>query len=381
MEKTPFSFEARYEETRQETEALITLSLVPGIGSVRSRILVSHFGSAQRVLEASPSALAKVEGIGRQIATAIHGFDDYEQVRYQIECAEKVQARIVTYWSPDYPSLLRSIFDPPAFLWVRGALQNGSEESIAIVGTRRPSSYGKRATTFFARELASRNYTIVSGLAHGVDTLAHEATLDAGGRTIAVLGSGVDWIYPTVNKKLARRILEHGAILSEYPMRTKPEAANFPRRNRIISGLARGTLVTEAYEKGGALITARMAAEQNREVFAVPGPVFNDSVKGVHRLVQLGYGKLVHDVEDVLVELGATFDKKAVQVVPEKNMHEDLNALEVKLYNVLNAEPMQINTICTKSGLDPSTALVYLLSLEFKGLVLQMAGKQFYKVS
>ncbi|MBX2822872.1 MAG: DNA-processing protein DprA, partial [Rhodothermaceae bacterium] len=154
-----------------------------------------------------------------------------------------------------------------------------------------------------------------------------------------------------------------------------------PRRNRIISGLARGTLVTEAYEKGGALITARMAAEQNREVFAVPGPVFNDSVKGVHRLVQLGYGKLVHDVEDVLVELGATFGKKAVQVVPEKNMHEDLNALEVKLYNVLNAEPMQINTICTKSGLDPSTALVYLLSLEFKGLVLQMAGKQFYKVS
>jgi len=381
MENTPYAFENRHEETRQETEALITLSLVPGIGSVRSRILVSHFGSAQRVLEASHSELAKVEGIGRHIATAIHAFDDVEQVRYQIECAQKVEARIVTYWSPEYPTLLRSIFDPPAFLWVRGILQHNLEEAIAIVGTRRPSSYGKRATSFFARELSLRDYTIVSGLAHGVDTLAHEATLDTDGCTIAVLGSGVDWIYPTVNKNLSRRILEKGAIISEYPMRTKPEAANFPRRNRIISGLAKGTLVTEAYEKGGALITARMAAEQNREVFAVPGPIFSDSVKGVHRLVQLGYGKLVHDVDDILCELGASFGKKAVRDAPEKNIHEDLNALEGKLYSVLTSEPMQINVICNKSGLDPSTALVYLLSLEFKGLVLQMAGKQFYKVS
>ena len=380
MAMTPHAFGYKHEETRKETEALITLSLVPGIGSVRSRILVSHFGSAQRVLEASHAELSRVEGIGRQIATAIHTFDDFEQVRYQIDCAEKVQARIVTYWSPQYPALLRSIFDPPAFLWVRGRLYDNAEEAIAIVGTRRPSNYGKRATSFFARELSLRKFTIVSGLAHGVDTLAHEATIDTAGRTIAVLGSGVDWIYPTANKGLARRILENGAIISEYPMRAKPDAANFPRRNRIISGLSRGTLVTEAYEKGGALITARMAAEQNREVFAVPGPIFNDSVKGVHRLVQLGYGKLVHDVEDILIELGAAFETKASLNHQEVVMQEKLNALEEKLYNVLTAEPMQINTICNKSGLDPSTALVYLLSLEFKGLVLQMAGKQFYKV-
>lgn len=368
-------------ETKEEVEALIALSLVPGIGSTRNRILVNHFGSACNVFGASRAELSRVDGVGIQTAKAIQAFNDFEKVRYQVECAENVEARLVTYWSREYPEILRSIFDPPAFLWVRGTLCSLNAPSIAIVGTRKPSVYGKRVTSFFATELAKLNFAIVSGLAYGVDTVAHEATIDANGSTIAVLGSGVDRIYPASNKKLSRRILEKGAIISEFPMQAKPDAANFPRRNRIISGLARGTLVTEAYEQGGALITARMAVEQNREVFAVPGSIFNDSSEGVLSLIQQGYGKLVFQVQDILEELGVRLDVGSPGV--ERGAvkpTEPLNHIEKKLYEILTHEPMQINMICNKSGLDPSTVLVYLLSLEFKGLIFQMAGKQFYKV-
>ena len=368
-------------ETKAEIEALIALSLVPGIGSTRNRILVNHFGSARNVFSASHDELARVAGVGVQTARAIRSFEDFERVSYQVECAEAVGARLVTYWSAEYPDVLRSIFDPPAFLWVRGSLGSLENPSLAIVGTRKPSLYGKRVTSFFAKELVGLGFTIVSGLAYGVDTVAHEATIDAKGSTIAVLGSGVDRIYPSVNKKLARRIMEKGAIISEFPMQAKPDAANFPRRNRIISGLTLGTLVTEAYEQGGALITARMAVEQNRDVFAVPGSIFNDSSRGVLSLLQQGYGKLVYKVQDIVEDLGVHWQGRLPAAEGRDNTTaEPLNHIENKLYEILTHEPMQINTICNKSGLDPSTVLVYLLSLEFKGLIFQMAGKQFYKV-
>ena len=367
-------------ETGEEVEALIALSLVPGVGSTRSRVLVSTFGSATKVMRASQRELERVEGIGQHVARSIRTFDNFEKVKQQIVCAENVQARLVTFWSAEYPELLRSIFDPPAFLWVRGSLQSLNDRAVAVVGTRSPSQYGKRVTAFFSRELAIRGCTVVSGLAYGVDTIAHEATLDANGCTIAVLGSGVDRIYPSANAKLARRIAGNGALISEFPMQAKPDAANFPRRNRIISGLTKGTLVTEAYEKGGALITARMAAEQNREVFAVPGSIFSKSGVGVHRLIQRGYGKLVLTVADILEEFGSSFVEEASDINRGDKERESLHPIEKKLYAILSDEPIQINAICEKSGLDPSTVLVYLLNLEFKGLVIQMAGKQFYKV-
>jgi DNA processing protein len=216
--------------------------------------------------------------------------------------------------------------------------------------------------------------TIVSGLAYDVDAIAHAAALQAGGRTLAVLGSGADWIYPARNLPLAKRIQAAGAIFSEYPLGARPDAVHFPRRNRIVSGLSLGTVVVEAYEKGGALITAGLAIEQNREVFAIPSALTNPAGAGANQLIQRGHAKLVQSVGDVLIEIEPAFESKSApaQVQP------DLSPVERRLYEALTPEPTHIDTLCVRTGFDASTALVYLLGLEFKGLVFQMAGKQFY---
>ncbi|NNF59333.1 MAG: DNA-protecting protein DprA, partial [Rhodothermaceae bacterium] len=220
-------------------------------------------------------------------------------------------------------------------------------------------------------------FTVVSGLAYGIDAVAHRAALEAGGRTIAVLGSGVDRIYPSRNSGLVRQILENdqGAVVSEFPLGTAPDATNFPRRNRIIAGLSRGTLVVEARATGGALITAYEALEQNREVFAVPASVFTET-EGTNRLIQRGHAALVTSVEDLLREVGGTFETAAP---PEPEAPADLNRVEQKLYDALTTEPVHLDTLCAQTGLDSPSALVYLLNLEFRGLVRQLAGKQFFR--
>ena len=368
-------------ETTEEIRALIALSLIPGIGSSRIRALVNHFNSASSVFTASHKELANVDGIGTQTARSVLAFNGFDQVEQQVEYAQKAHARLITYWSDEYPVLLRSIFDPPAFLWVRGRIPTSAFSSIAIVGTRKPSYYGKKVTSDFALQLSRLGFVITSGLAYGIDAIAHKATLDAGGCTLAVLGSGVDTIYPSKHEAIARSIIDTGAVISEYPLHAKPDAANFPRRNRIISGLSIGTLLTEAYDKGGALITARLAVEQNREVFAVPGSIYNKPSGGVHKLIQRGHAKLVCSVQDILEELGAL--QGVGHHVGGKEEDEEeriaMNAIEKQLYELITDEPVQINILCEKSGMDPSTVLVYLLSLEFKGLIYQMAGKQFYR--
>lgn len=252
---------------------------------------------------------------------------------------------------------------------------------FTIVGTRRCTDYGRAQAHHFASALARRGFTIVSGLAYGIDAAAHKGALDAGGRTVAVLGSGVGRIYPQKHTGLARRIAKNGAVLSEYALEAEPDAPNFPERNRILSGVALGTLVVESYSEGGSLITARLALEQNREVFAVPGAINKDSSRGTNRLIQRGHAKLVLDVDDLLEELP--------QVVPEKREEtdtdssqdplEDLTGEKKRLYESLGDTPVHIDTLCEETGLDPSTALVHLLELEFNGFVRQMAGKQFYR--
>ncbi len=368
------------QETQGEIRAVIALSFIPNLGAVRVKNLIDRFGSAASVFDASVDELARMQGIGRKTAEAICSFCDYKRVDRQIHLAERVQARLVTYRSVQYPELLRTLFDPPPFLWVRGPMSFQSLNAIAIVGTRKPSPYGKRVAADFAMQLVAHGFSVVSGLAYGIDALAHMAAIEAGGRTIAVLGSGVDRIYPSKHYAMAGEIMAEGALISEYPLRAKPDAVNFPRRNRIISGMSRGTIVVEAYEKGGALITARTAVEQNREVFAVPGSIYSSSAAGVHRLIQRGHAKLVQNVEDILEELGIGDEALSRQVsAGESSRTQDLNAVEEKLIHVLTSEPMQIDVICDRAELDISTALVYLLSLEFKGLVFQMAGKHFYK--
>lgn len=368
----------------EERKALLALSLVSGVGPQRLRALLAHFETPSSVFRASRSALLQVEDIGTQTAEAILTFDGHDAVEREMERAEQFDATLVPPWEDRFPTRLREIYDPPALLWMRGNLRPNEEPMITIVGTRRCTDYGRAQAHHFASALARRGFTIVSGLAYGIDAAAHKGALDAGGRTLAVLGSGVGRIYPQKHTGLARRIADNGAVLSEYALEADPDASNFPERNRILSGVALGTLVVESYSEGGSLITARLALEQNREVFAVPGPVNKDSSRGTNRLIQRGHAKLVLDVDDLLEELP--------QVIPEREEETDdvqpdrpsipddeLSEEQKCLYEALTDTPEHIDALCEETGLDPSTALVHLLDLEFKGLVRQMAGKQFYR--
>jgi DNA processing protein len=370
-----------------ELRALVALSLVPGVGPSRVRALLAHFESASAVMAASPRSLARADGVGPQTAQAIRDFDGDAVVEEQFERAARVGAELVPLWDERYPRLLRQIYDPPAVLWLRGDLVPQDERAVAIVGTRRATDYGKRVAHHFAYELARRGFTVVSGLAYGIDAAAHRGALEAGGRTLAILGSGVDRVYPNRNKPLAEQIAAgQGGVLSEFALGTKPDAPNFPRRNRIIAGCAHGTLVAEARKTGGALITAWMATEQNRAVWAAPAALFAPTGEGTNQLIRKGYATLVTTVDELLEEIegqlaplpAASSAPTPASSAPAESPTE-LNGPERKLYEALSAEPVHLDTLCERTGLDTSNALVYLLSLEFKGLVRQLAGKQFFR--
>jgi DNA processing protein len=369
--RTPHRF-----STDDELEALIALSLVPGVGPGRIRSLVGQMGSAAAVWRAPRSRLSAVPGVGAQTASAIAEFDAQASVRDQFERSRLCGAELLPLFGDGYPEALRQIYDPPSFLWVRGSLTPEDRRAVAVVGTRRPSDYGKRVAEELAGELATKGFTVVSGLAYGIDAVAHRAALKAGGRTIAVLGSGVDRVYPGRHVGLAREIVQAGAVISEYPLGADPDPPNFPRRNRVVSGLSLGVLVVEAYENGGALITARLALEQNREVFAVPGGIRSGASTGTNRLIQEGAAKLVLDVDDILEELGFA-DASNAETKPAPV--PDLDGPEKALFEALNGDTVTIDALCIRTGLDPSTALIHLLNLEFRGLVRQLAGKQFLR--
>lgn len=362
-----------------ERRALVALSLVPGVGSGRLGALVGAFGTAEDVLRARPHALAAVPGVGPETARSVAAFDGWIEVDRQMARAERAGATLVTRWDDGYPARLQEIYDAPALLWVRGALTDADHRAVAVVGTRRASDYGRRVAHAFARGLAERGWTVVSGLAYGIDAAAHQGALDGGGRTVAVLGSGVDRVYPARHAHLADEIVERGALVSELALGAAPDAPNFPRRNRIVSGLAAGTLVAEAFEEGGALITARLAIEHNREVFAVPAPFDSETGRGCNRLIQRGEAKLVLTVDDVLEELGEAPAARASAARAPGAAAPDLGPVEGKLYAALTATPVHLDALCTATGYDASTALVYLLGLEFRGLVRQLAGKQFLR--
>ena len=365
----------------RERRALIALSLVSGVGATRLRALLAHFDAPSAVFRASRSALERVDGVGPQTAEAILTFDDRAAVEREIERAEAVGAELVSPWDARFPDRLREIYDPPGFLWMRGTLPEATTPRVTVVGTRRCSDYGRAQAHHYAAELARRGFTVVSGLAYGVDAAAHKGALDAGGRTVAVLGSGVGRIYPPKHTDLADRVVESGALLSEYAVDAEPDAPNFPERNRILSGLSLGTLVVESYAEGGALITARLALEQNREVFAVPGNVTKDSSRGTNRLIQRGHAKLVMALEDLLGELPDVTVEAPEEVdadtVSGASPAEDLSGEKKALYDALGDAPVHIDALCEDTGLDPSTALVHLLDLVFEGVVRQLAGKQF----
>jgi len=368
----------------QEQRALIGLSLVPGVGASRLRALLAHFEAPSAVFRASRSALMQVDDVGPKTAEAVLTFNDAQAVDQEMERAKQLGAELVSPWDDRFPNRLQQIYDPPAFLWMRGTLPPTEAPMMTVVGTRRCTDYGRAQAHHLSAELARRGFTVVSGLAYGIDAAAHKGALDAGGRTIAVLGSGVGCIYPQKHAGLADRIANSGAVLSEYRLDAEPDAPNFPERNRILSGLSLGTIVVESHAEGGALITARMALEQNREVFAVPGAITKASSRGANRLIQRGHAKLVMDVDDVLEELPErtvadpdTIDADALVPDAAADPAEELSENEQVLYEALTTTPMHVDALCEETGLDPSTALVHLLELEFKGLVRQLAGKQF----
>jgi len=368
----------------QEKRALIGLSLVPGVGPTRMRALLAHFDTPSAVFRASRSALEQVDGVGPQTAEALLTFADRAAVEKEIERAEEMGADLLSPWDDRFPDRLREVYDPPGFLWMRGTLPDGGAPMVTVVGTRRCTDYGRAQAHHFGAELARRGFTVVSGLAYGIDAAAHKGALDAGGRTVAVLGSGVGHIYPPKHTSLAERIVDSGALLSEYAVDAEPDARHFPERNRIVSGLSLGTLVVESYSEGGALITARLALEQNREVFALPGAVTKDSSRGTNRLIQRGHAKLVMEVGDLLEELPDLtveepddVDADTVSGGTTPDPTESLSEEEAVLYEALSDTPVHVDALCEEVGMDPSTALVHLLQMEFKGVVRQLAGKQF----
>ncbi|HPG39146.1 MAG TPA: DNA-processing protein DprA [bacterium] len=355
---------------------LLQLCTVPGIGSKKVCTLLARFKTPEAVLAASFRELMEIEGISKALATAVKNHHNDVFVQQQLELVEKTQAKLVSYWDKQYPPLLKKIDDPPVILFVRGEVYKENEKCLALVGTRSPSTYGKLITEQFSRELTRNHITVVSGLARGIDTIAHQTVVVMEGRTIAVLGSGVDMIYPAENERLAEKIVSQGAVVSEFPMGAKPEAVYFPRRNRIISGLCTATLVIEAGQKSGALITTDKALEQGRDVFVVPGNINNPKSAGCNLLIQQG-AKLVSCIEDILEEFSV--DSRTAQTAQTELAMVDLSRHEEQVFNLLSNEPMHIDQISAQGGLPVSQTLSILLSLELKNLVKQIIGKHFIR--
>jgi len=355
------------------------LKSVPGIGNHLFKRLIDRFELPEAVLQASAEELIQVEGISARQAAAIQNFRTPDSIRRELDQINQKGHLITTLADPEYPSLLREIPDPPPFLYVSGNL-DGSLKNIAVVGSRNATAYGISTTQKLCADLSAFNITIVSGMAIGIDTAAHHGTLARSGKTVAVLGSGLDKIYPSENRNLFKRISERGAVITEFALNTEPEAHHFPIRNRIISGMSLGTVVVEASKKSGSLITARLAAEQNREVFAVPGSIQSFKSTGTHTLIKQG-AKLVENAQDVLEELSAFIDASNLTKYQDQNSTtESLSLLtpeEIAVYKVLSPYPEHIDTLVRKTALEPGKLLSILLQLELSGMINQLPGKRF----
>ncbi|MGD2186756.1 MAG: DNA-processing protein DprA [Desulfobacterales bacterium] len=355
------------------------LKNVPGIGNHLFKRLLDRFKLPEMVFQAPKEELIQVEGISIRQAEAIQNFRTPDSVRRELDQINQKGHRVTTFADPDYPPLLREIPDPPPFLYVSGNLE-GSPKNIAVVGSRNATGYGISTTQKLCADLCAFHINIVSGMAIGIDTAAHEGALAGRGKTVAVLGSGLEKIYPAENRNLFKRICESGAVITEFSLNTEPDAHHFPIRNRIISGMSIGTVVVEATKKSGSLITARLAAEQNREVFAVPGSIQSFKSTGTHTLIKQG-AKLVENAQDVLEELTAFID------APKQTKHEDqisrteslslLTPEELAVYKVLSPYPEHIDMIVRKTTIEPGKLLSILLQLELNGMVNQLPGKRF----
>ncbi|MBT4512199.1 MAG: DNA-protecting protein DprA [Chloroflexi bacterium] len=352
----------------------VGFNIIPGIGRVRFGQLLEHFGDLKEAWSADSSDLYAA-GLDKKSVQSIVTRRPSIDLDTEMQKLERYKIKAFVQNDPEYPSRLKEIFDAPPVLYVRGTLLPNEEWSLAVVGTRRATMYGREVTERLVTDLVRNRITIVSGLARGIDTVAHRTALDADGYTIAVTACGLDIVYPAENQKLAQQIMEHGALVSDYPLGTKPKAENFPRRNRIMSGLSLGTLVIEATEKSGALITARMALEQDREVFAIPGSVLSAASKGSNKLIRDG-AKTVLEVGDILEELNLSILPQQLELV-EPIIHNDTEALILKH---LADGPLHIDELCRSSCLPISIVNSTLTMMELKGMVNQLGGMNYVAV-
>ncbi len=357
-----------------EFEALVGLNLILDIGSVRLKRLLDYFYTPENILKASREELTRILGIADKIADKIRALKK-EDLDNELNLAGKQGIKIISYKDDDYPENLKQIIDPPIILYIKGELKKEDKFSLGVVGSRRASFYGLSSSEKFAYDLASKGLTIVSGMARGIDTYAHQGALKAGGRTLAVIGSGFNQIYPSENKRLALEIAKSGAVISEFPINTQPLRQNFPRRNRVISGLSLGVLVVEAARNSGALITADFALEQGRDVFALPGKIDAVNSSGTNELIKQG-AKLVCAANDILEELNIVF-------INEKSDSErkplSLTEKEILLYDLLSSYPICLDEILENADMDMAEAAHLLLKLELRKLIRQLPGKQFVR--
>ena len=390
-----------------ETISLIHLNLIQGVGLKTVQCLRDVFGSTERALRAAPDKIRKIE----QLSPAIRDLLIHKPVLYpierELELIHTYGCQVVTLYDAAYPPHLKQIDTPPFVLYVRGELVPEDAISVSVVGSRNAEDYGRKVSYRLSYQIAQRGLTVVSGFAKGIDTAAHRGALEAGGRTIAVMGNGLSLIYPAVNTDLAEKMETSGALVSEFPMAARPKPRNFPRRNRIISGLTLGTVVVEASNRSGALITARLAAEQNREVFAVPGEIFSQLSAGTHKLINEG-AKLINTVDDLLNELppyvlsqiqshtspspvpdmeavpthASPAERNDTEPIPETPPPPpDLTPDEKTIFEAIEVPSSHIDTIVRTTQLPISQVSSVLLMLELKGIVQQLPGKQFTKTN
>jgi DNA processing protein len=356
-------------------EALVSLNLIPQIGSVRLGQLLKYFGQPQAIFKVSCESLAAV--VGERLSQSIVSFNT-QDLKNDLALAKKAGLQIITLWDQDYPQILKEIPAPPIVLYCLGTISQSDNLAIGIVGSRRASLYGLNQAEIFAGQLSAQGITIVSGMARGVDTYAHRGALKAKGRTIAVMGSGFSHIYPEENVDLAQQISSCGVVISEFPMETQPLAQNFPRRNRLISGLSLGVLITEAARNSGALITTDFALEQGREVFALPGRIDAVGSMGTNALLKQG-AKLVTCCDDILEELNlASVGVKNIEPaadIPEVACAKEEN----RIYEYITRQPTGIDELVQKSALSSSQVLNLILKLQLKKLIKTLPGKQFMR--
>ncbi len=356
------------------------LNSLSDVGPVRAKSLLDVFKNPKSIWNAEKARLLKSAGIGELVAQNIINNKNEEQLMIlenQLEKIQKDNIDLITVHDKEYPSNLRNIYSSPILIYKKGNIINSDNISIAIVGSRNATSYGLKTAYDLAKSLAKRGITIISGLARGIDTAAHKGAIDGGGRTIAVLGCGIDVVYPPENKKLIKEIINCGAVISEFPLGTIPDARNFPQRNRIISGISKGTLIVEANKKSGSLITADFALEQNREVFAVPGPIYSRFSEGTNNLIKDG-AKIVTCVEDILEELKISYssynEKSNIQI------KEKLTGEESDVYEFISYEPLHLEKLILKTGFSINRLNTIITMLELKGIIKQLPGKQFVRV-